>query len=198
MRRSQFVQYFIAGLALPLSGLVFGVEFLVTDESGAPLENAVVELVAAPRSQPDTTPAVMDQVNRQFVPHVLAIQQGRQVEFPNSDNVRHHVYSFSPAKTFEIKMYKGIPGAPTSFDVPGVVALGCNIHDRMIGYIYVAESAQFALSGSDGRVSLPAGNHEVRVWHPAQQSPQRAQTVSFSGEQSAAPIAITVNIRPQP
>ena len=144
------------------------------DQHGAPVEHAVLALLplAGPVALAQGAPrpkAVMDQRRKQFEPHVLAVQAGTAVSFPNSDDIRHHVYSFSPAKTFELKLYKGIPSDPVIFDTAGTVALGCNIHDRMVGYIYVLPTPYFATSGPSGRVELlgvPAGRYQIQVWHP--------------------------------
>jgi len=111
----------------------------------------------------------VDQVNRQFVPYVKAIAVGTSVSFPNKDNLRHHVYSFSEAKRFELPLYSGVSATPVKFDTPGVVILGCNIHDWMIGYIYVSESPWFAVTDKQGRAmiqGLPEGRYRVRSWHP--------------------------------
>ena len=113
------------------------------------LPNAVVEIGQANTAFKPTNPsvkklpvAVMDQVNKQFLPELLIVQQGQLVNFPNSDNIRHNVYSFSSAKSFQLKLYSGQPKEPIIFDTQGVVVLGCNIHDSMVGYIYVAKSEQ--------------------------------------------------------
>jgi plastocyanin len=143
----------------------------VMDEQGKPVTDAVVvalpETVVprAPRSQLDQ----VEQINLEFVPYVKAIQLGTSVSFPNRDGVRHHVYSFSPAKRFELPLYVGTPAQPVIFDKPGVVTIGCNIHDWMIGYIYVTESPYFAATAADGGAviaSLPPGRYAARVWHP--------------------------------
>src|SRR5207244_3930054 len=94
---------------------------------------------------------------------------GSPVSFPNRDDVRHHVYSFSPAKRFDLPLYVGTPAKPVVFDTPGVVIIGCNIHDWMVGYIYVSESPYFATTDADGRADLtglPPGRYTARVWHP--------------------------------
>ncbi len=71
----------------------------------------------------------------------------------------HHVYSFSEAKTFELALYKGNAHPPLVFDRPGVVVLGCNIHDSMLGYILVVDTPHFASTDAAGALSLdePAG-----------------------------------------
>ncbi|TVP92888.1 MAG: methylamine utilization protein [Pseudomonadaceae bacterium] len=140
----------------------------LTDAGGNPLSGAVVLLGAGSSAEPLPT-AVMDQVDMQFTPHVLVVPPGTEVNFPNSDDVRHHVYSFSPAKRFELRLFKGSEAPPVLFDQPGAVVLGCNIHDRMQGYILVAEQARHAFSDSAGEVELtdlPAGQWPVAVWHP--------------------------------
>jgi hypothetical protein len=131
---------------------------------------------------------VLDQIDKEFVPYVKAVLVGSPVFFPNKDNLRHHVYSFSPIKTFELPLYVGTPANPVVFDRPGVVTVGCNIHDWMIGHIYVAETPYFGTTGRDGKVTLeglPPGLYAVRVWHPrmdgSEESTSRSVTVDRSG-----------------
>jgi plastocyanin len=146
----------------------------VTDSRGKPVVDAVVVAVPADaNARTSTRPrdAVVDQVDKEFVPRVMAIFVGTSVTFPNHDDVRHHVYSFSAAKRFELPLYSGVPAKPVVFDRPGVVVLGCNIHDWMIGYIYVSESPYFAKTASDGKAvigDLPPRAYVVRVWHSEQ------------------------------
>jgi hypothetical protein len=95
---------------------------------------------------------------------------GTTVIFPNSDNIRHHVYSFSPAKKFELPLYSGLPAEPVVFDKVGFITLGCNIHDWMIAYVAVVPTPYFQVTRQDGRAvlkDLPAGRYTVQVWHPA-------------------------------
>src|SRR5690349_11166209 len=144
----------------------------VTDDQGRPVADAVV--VAVPSEGGVRVPArprdaVVDQVDQEFTPRVTAVAVGTSVRFPNHDNIRHQVYSFSPTKRFELPLYAGVPAEAVVFDKPGVVVLGCNIHDWMIGYIYVSESPYYATTGADGEVTIsgiPAGDYTVRVWHP--------------------------------
>jgi plastocyanin len=141
----------------------------VVDSQGQPLANTVLSLRSSvsPARAPAT--AIMDQRSQQFAPNVLAVRSGTSVQFPNSDNIRHHVYSFSPTKRFELRLYHGTPSEPVIFDTPGVVVLGCNIHDWMLGYVYVTDDPWFAVSDEQGRSSieqLPAGRYAVTLWHP--------------------------------
>lgn len=144
----------------------------IVDQHGKSLKNAVVELVNSGDSKASSPlpVLVMDQINKQFSPTLLIAQQGQQVNFPNSDNIRHHVYSFSQAKHFQLKLYSGQPESPITFENQGVVVLGCNIHDSMVGYIYVAKSTHVYQSDEQGNVqltgvTLPA---QLSVWHPMQ------------------------------
>lgn len=196
----------VAAVALAVLGLTPAataatLEAAVKDERGQPVADAVVSLtpVGAPPPAGRPAPAVMDQVNREFVPYVLPVQVGTAVSFPNRDNIRHHVYSFSPAKKFELPLYIGTPAAPVVFDKPGVVALGCNIHDWMVGYIYVLPTPWFARTGPDGRARLgdvPAGSYEVRVWHPQMRgdTEKTARPVSLGAE--PARVEYTLSLRP--
>ena len=125
--------------------------------------------LGAPPPAPPVATMIMDQHDKEFVPYVLPVYLGTRVSFPNRDNIRHHVYSFSPAKKFVLPLYIGTPAAPVVFDKPGVVALGCNINDWMLAYIYVMTTPHFAKTAADGKARLDGlapGSYEARVWHP--------------------------------
>ena len=148
---------------------------------GKPLPNAVV--VADPRGWPvcprrEPTVEIVDQIDKEFVPYVKPVRVGSYVQFPNKDNIRHHVYSFSPPKKFELPLYSGTPAQPVLFDKPGIVKLGCNIHDWMIGYVYVAETPYFGKTGTRRVVSIwtscRPGAIVVRVWHPLMEGSEDA------------------------
>lgn len=144
----------------------------VRDEGREPVADAVVYAVPldAPAPAPPDYPETIeiDQIDKEFVPHVTAVRVGTRVSFPNRDQIRHHVYSFSEAKTFEIPLYKGVPAEPVTFGRDGEVALGCNIHDWMKAYVFVSETPWFDVTGPDGRAALelPAGAYRLQVWHP--------------------------------
>jgi plastocyanin len=179
-----------------------GLEAIVRDDAGQPLADAVVSVTTAGApARPRATTAVMDQHDKTFVPNVLPVPVGTPVSFPNRDNIRHHVYSFSPAKRFELPLYIGTPAAPVVFDRPGVVVLGCNIHDWMVGYIYVSATPYFARTGEDGRARLadvPAGTHEARVWHPRMRlEPEKtAKPVTIAPGQPGQ-VAFVVALKPE-
>jgi plastocyanin len=139
----------------------------VVDQQGQPVADAVLTLQGPAGTRPISTKADMDQRNKEFVPHVLAVHSNTNVVFPNSDNIRHQVYSFSPTKRFELKLYEGTPAAQV-FDKAGIVVLGCNIHDWMLGYIYVTDDPWFAVSDAKGQITfdLPAGHYDATLWHP--------------------------------
>ena len=144
-------------------------EVLAYQPDGRPVADAVVTLQGPVGAPQGALEANMDQRDQRFAPHVLAVRTGTQVRFPNSDNIRHQVYSFSTTKRFELRLYQGTPAAPLLFDKPGVVVLGCNIHDWMLGYIYVTDDPRFGVSDEQGRVrlaELPAGDYHLTLWHP--------------------------------
>ena len=148
--------------------LAGSLEVIVKDDKGGPGSDAVVYAVGAASAAPKKH-AVVDQRDKQFVLYVTAIQVGTAVSFPNSDNIRHHVYSFSPAKKFELPLYSGVPAQPVVFDKVGFVTLGCNIHDWMIAYVAVLPTPYFQVTRQDGRAllkDLPPGQYTVQVWHP--------------------------------
>ena len=160
------------------------VEAVVTDEKGKPVEDAVVSLTSLGAPAPPPAKVIVDQIDKEFVPFVLPVYVGASVSFPNRDNIRHHVYSFSSPKKFELPLYIGTPAAPVVFDKPGVVALGCNIHDWMLAYIYVVATPYFAKTAGSGKAQLDGlspGAWEARVWHPR----LRAET-----EKTATPVTL--------
>ncbi|MFS2157973.1 methylamine utilization protein [Pseudomonas sp. Pseusp122] len=141
----------------------------ISDQQGQPLSGAVLTLKGPAGTAPLVLKADMDQRDKEFVPHVLAVHTGTQVKFPNSDNIRHQVYSFSQAKRFELRLYEGTPSQPLLFDKPGIVVLGCNIHDWMLGYIYVTDEPWFGASDDKGALKfeqVPAGHYIATLWHP--------------------------------
>lgn len=142
----------------------------VRNAAGEPVRDAVVyvepvEPLASPPA-PETT--VIDQIDKEFVPYVTVVPVGTSIRFPNRDGIRHHVYSFSEAKSFEIPLYQGMPPEAIDFHRTGEVVLGCNIHDWMKAYVFVVDTPWFAVSDAGGRarVELPPGRYRAFVWHP--------------------------------
>ena len=147
------------------------VQVQVLDGSGKPLADAVAFLEsreARGASRP-AQGAELAQVGKQFDPKVLVVPVGTSVQFPNRDTVRHHVYSFSPTKPFELKLYTGSAANPVVFDKTGVAVLGCNIHDNMTAWVVVVDTPYFGRSAAPGKVvmaNVPPGTYSLRVWHP--------------------------------
>lgn len=142
----------------------------VVDAAGRPLNDAAISVEPqTKRAAAKALPAAeIEQKGKQFIPSVSVIQTGTSVSFPNNDTVRHHVYSFSPAKTFELKLYAGTPAKPVDFDKPGTVVIGCNIHDRMVGYIHVVDTPHFVKSDAAGKArldDLAPGKYILKGWH---------------------------------
>jgi plastocyanin len=161
---------------------------LSVDDGSLPVADAVVSLHSAAAVEAVTkSRAELDQSGSQFVPRVLPVMRGTSVTFPNRDKVRHHVYSFSPVKRFELPLYAGSPAAPVVFDMPGLATLGCNIHDWMVAYVLVLDTPYFGKTDAVGKVSLdaPPGNYVMRVWHERsgdeQASVERAVVLPASG-----------------
>ncbi len=181
----------MAGLAAHAAS----VQVDLLDAAGKPLADAIVFLESADaRRLTKPLPGVeMAQEKRQFVPSVMVVPVGSEVLFPNRDTVRHHVYSFSPTKKFELKLYTGTPSKPVLFDQAGVVLLGCNIHDRMVGWILVVDTPYFAKSLADtGRAQLDnvaPGAYKLRAWHArlpvGEPALEQALTVPATGNATA-------------
>jgi plastocyanin len=155
---------------LPLAASAGTFQVQVQDSAGKPLPNAVV-FVESPDAKAAVKPTIgveIEQVARQFQPAVSVVATGSSVTFPNHDTVRHHVYSFSPIKTFEVKLYSGVPANPVVFGRSGVAVLGCNIHDNMVAWVLVVDTPYFGKTDVDGVLTLnnvPNGNYKLRTWH---------------------------------
>jgi len=145
------------------------VDVAVSDAAGNPLADAVVMLepVGAKLPVKPMVGAQIAQHDLRFSPQVSVVTVGTPVMFPNQDTVKHHVYSYSPAKTFQIKLYAGVPHTPIVFDKPGVAVLGCNIHDGMLAWVIVTETPLWARSaGGHAKVlDVPPGSYQIHVWH---------------------------------
>lgn len=190
-------------LAYCLNALSGEIQVTVNDTAGKPIENAVV-YVESPTTKTASTStgtgtANIAQKNKKFTPLVSVVQTGSNVSFPNQDSVRHHVYSFSPAKTFELKLYSGVPTAPIVFDKPGVVVLGCNIHDTMVAFVNVVDTPYFGKTDAAGKVSLkdiPNGQYTLKTWHYAlvKENVAAEQAINIKGNEQ---VTVTININPE-
>ena len=191
----------LAVLALCTKVHAGSLEVTVKDGSGALISDAVVYAKAsASASVPAQKRVVIDQRDKQFIPYVTALQVGTSVMFPNKDNIRHHVYSFSPAKKFELPLYSGVPAEPVVFDKEGFVTLGCNIHDWMVAYVAVLATPYFQVTGKEGRALLNdvrPGQYTVEVWQPALKgAPEKfAQHVDLAGS-GAKELIFTLDLKP--
>lgn len=172
---------------------------------GRPLADAVVTVQPLGKKLPPATPvrAVMDQVDRMFAPEVIVIPVNSTVSFPNSDSVSHQIYSFSPAKKFQLSLYRGKPYPPVLFDRTGVVILGCNIHDWMIGYIDVTDAPFYGTTNAQGTWSadLPSGRYEITVWHPRMREPAPGLVRDLSvdaTDRAILTLQLTKPLRPAP
>lgn len=172
-------------LWLPVMAVAGPVTVQVIGSDGRPLVGAVVsvEVPGAPAAVARGS-YVMGQRNIRFDPHVLVVPVGATVSFPNFDRVRHHVYSFSAAKRFDLRLDGRDDSRSVVFDRAGVVAVGCNIHDSMSGFVYVTATPFAAVTDTAGRATIanvPAGNATLRLWHPS---------VRAAGNSLAQPAAI--------
>ena len=160
----------MAAMLLPSMVLAAQLKVQVRDNQGNAASGAVVFLesaAAAAAVQPAPLANIV-QRDKTFVPEILVIPRGTAVTFPNEDTVRHHVYSFSAIKPFEIKLYVGTPTKPVVFDQSGVAALGCNIHDHMIAWVVVLDTPYYSHVNNQGLAVLddiPSGDYTLRVWH---------------------------------
>jgi plastocyanin len=160
----------LCALAAPGTAGAATLAITVLTSDGRSLQGAVVTAHAldGPARKPPPIKAVMDQVNRAFAPDLLVIPVGSTVTFPNSDSVSHQIYSFSAAKRFQLPLYRGNPNPPVHFDQAGVVTLGCNIHDEMVGYLVVTDAPYYGRTDTRGAWSneVAHGRYRITIWHP--------------------------------
>ena len=192
-------------LALLTSKSVFAekIDLQVVDQDGLPAANVVISFTQNLIPKQSQTMA-MDQVNKQFSPRVLVVQKDQLVDFPNSDDIRHHVYSFSQPNQFEIKLFSGSEAQPIAFQEAGVVVLGCNIHDNMVGYIYVNDGKLTAMTDKQGILTVEIGSNadangtepiEINVWHP-ELSPMQSNrlTMTLPGNERSHIITLPISL----
>jgi plastocyanin len=179
----------LTGTLVPVTGMAADLQAQVLNTKGEFVEQAVV--TASPLAGMVTVAepgvAVIDQVDKEFVPPVTVVYQGARISFPNSDNVRHHVYSFSKTRSFEIPLYADKEVPPVVFDRSGVVALGCNVHDWMSAHVFVADTPYFAITDAAGNAqisALPPGDYAVEVWHAQlRDTPEKLRQIVTLGAQ---------------
>lgn len=195
MRMTAFLLFLVVGRC---HGITLHIN--ITTPDGQPVAGAVAYLLPSKPVESDKVPRdTMDQVNQQFNPHILTVQKGTLVDFPNSDSIKHHVYSFSPAKQFELQLYKGTDTEPLPFDTVGLVELGCNVHDWMLGYILVVDTPYFTQANQQGLASidLPADQYRLKIWHPRIQDQAQSLEKSLDLQQDTKfEIVLTSDLLP--
>lgn len=179
----------------------------VRDDQGAIVDDAVVILkprsgdaVNSPARRMQEGSFEIVQKNLSFLPHTLVVPRGATVAFPNQDVVRHHVYSFSPARKFELALYGQEESRTVTFNNPGIVAIGCNIHDSMQAYVFIYDAGEEAKLSEQGLANfgdLPEGEYSISVWHPRMKRQEDAveQIVRAGGDVSYS-ATIKIPLRP--
>ena len=175
------------------AGTAQALTVMVHDRAG-PAADVVVSLepVDGPLA-PVAAAATIDQLDKRFVPRISVVRSGTSVSFPNSDRIRHEVYSFSPTKTFTLKLYAGRSAPPVVFERSGLVVLGCNIHDSMVGFVAVVDTPYFGRTDAQGQVMLaaPPGRYQLRVWHPDLDRAAPLQALTLSAD--SKPVAVEIS-----
>lgn len=191
----------LSAVVAALPAVAASMEVEVRDPAGRPVADAVVFAMPAtgPQETRITRSLAIEQVEREFVPYVSVVQTGTVVTFPNRDPIQHHVYSFSPPKVFEIKLFTGTHPGTITFDKAGLVTLGCNIHDWMVAYLMVVSTPHFATTGANGQArlrDLPSGRYELRAWHPQQREAGSPQAVTLDVAATRT-VALALDVAPR-
>ncbi len=178
-------------------------DFTVTvrDQTGAPIADAIVLLAAGNGEKARGGHArIVDQKNEKFLPFVSLLRPGDWLQFHNSDNVLHHVYSFSPLNPFDQHVRPDETTKSAIYDAVGVAAIGCNVHDDMLTYVYVTDLPFAAKTGPDGAariVNAPAGETELAVWHPRAKTGEQKLAVPVALNGADQQIAVVLPLRPE-
>jgi plastocyanin len=194
----------LSGLLKAAGALAATLVVAVQTSDGRPLAGAVltVHALSGPDHSAAPVNAVMDQVERAFVPDLLVIPAGSTIEFPNSDSVNHQIYSFSAAKKFQLPLYRGKRYPPVRFDQVGFVTLGCNIHDPMLAYVVVTDAPYFGRTDSTGSwsVEVPRGTYRVTVWHPRMRESAELGREMTTGDtdRTAVTVRLAKPLQPAP
>jgi plastocyanin len=194
----------IALLTLGAAPPPAGVTVMVRGPNGAPIRDAVVTIHLVGRATPAAAPGGsynVDQKDIEFHPFVLVVPLNASVAFPNLDPIRHHVYSFSPAKRFELKLYAREQNRAVRFDKAGVVALGCNIHDQMTAFIDVVDTPWAVKTDASGNAvisGLPTGQVSITVWHPYLRAPGNSVSRQIAVGGAGARETFSVTLRSPP
>lgn len=175
------------------------VRAVIRDAKGELVPDAVISLYALDKQTTPTAapgePVEIVQKDQEYMPYVTVVRAGTEVVFPNKDSIQHHIYSLSKAKRFEKPLYA--PGSHESvlFDQPGIVTLGCNIHDWMVAYVVVLPTPYFAKTDAAGvaQLKLPAGRYRIEVWHPRLPAPDVREAKIGPG---AAPLDYALKLKP--
>jgi plastocyanin len=201
MARSLFLIALAGALFLMRPALAANVDVTITGTDGRPAEDAVIELSPVDTATPlpatrVPSEGIIDQRAETFLPLVTILRKGGRVVFTNNDTTMHQVYSFSAIKQFEFEIDQGQHSAPVVFDQPGVAAIGCNIHDQMITYVYVATTPWVAMTDDKGRahIDVPPGSYRAAIWDPqsvpGRAPPAQSVEVTATGGKLAATIAL--------
>lgn len=196
MARAFIWLFCIVSAVVPPWASATDLQVRVQNAAGAPLANAVVYAIPAPIIAHDVLRhATIDQLNKQFVPRASVIRVGTSVSLPNSDQIHHSVYSFSPAKVFTLNLYAGKAAAPVLFDKAGVVVLGCNIHDQMVAWVLVLDTPFYTRTDESGAAELkglPPGEYTLRAWHAPMQQEEAGEALRL---EATPPAPLTLRIK---
>ncbi len=196
MRRVVGVLVLLAAAAPLASVHAASLQATVLDEDGKPVAGAAVYAVPTTPDLRAPRNASIDQVNRQFVPQMMVVQRGAMISFPNSDNVRHSVYSFSEANRFTLKLYAGTAAPPVKFPNTGIVALGCNIHDKMVAWVLVVDTPFFGRTDASGKLGLNGlapDKSTGRAWRPKMREEPAGEAVRIAADTTSVELHVPVD-----
>lgn len=198
---NKFILSGLSTLLFSVAATAATVTVTVSDNAGSQLSDTVVYLQSA-NAVPvkPSNDLQIQQKGKEFSPFVSVAPVNSSLTFPNRDGIGHHVYSFSPAKTFELPLSEQELTTSILFDTPGIVTVGCNIHDWMVGYIYIVNTPYYAVTDQQGKLSInnvPAGSYTLHLWHPGIKSGKDLEQPMTINDQQDQQLNLKIDIKPQ-
>ena len=178
-------------------------DITVVDAKGKPARDAVIAITPENSKISSHAPSsgVIDQRRETYLPRVTILRVGGSLVFTNSDTTMHQVYSFSAIKQFQFETDKGQTSKPVIFDKAGIAAIGCNIHDNMVAYVFVSDAPFAVLTDAKGHTrigDLPVGSYRARVWHPNLTAGKTPASVPVSITEKNGSLSLTLPISLMP
>lgn len=187
--RASCLPIYVISIALSASLSAAELSIRIVENNAHPVHDTVVELIGTDIEPALVTHLAISQVDKEYIPELSIIPRGSNVTFLNKDPFKHHVYSVSKGNDFDLPLYEGEPAEQITFNTPGVVKMGCNIHDWMLAFAYISQSERVETTDASGLVvfkDLAPGQYQLNVWNPRLRNNKKviSQSISIQDDQN--------------